>query len=432
MLEGSPYQQYLYSYPHKTAYRPLDPPRLLEEVWAHEDRRALFLYVHVPFCERRCGFCNLFTLANPIDDVVSRWVEALEREARAVRGALGPVGFARAAVGGGTPSYLSVSQLERVFRVMADVMGAPLGPMPLSVEVSCETATPERLEVIKGAGADRVSVGVQSFLETETRALLRPQPPAVAHAALEAIRASGVPTLNVDLIYGIEGQTPGTLAQSITAALRWRPEEVYLYPLYVRPMTALGNAAKRWDDERLALYRAGREQLLSQGYQQVSMRMFRRPSSPEPTLAPYHCQEDGMVGLGCGARSYTRRLHYSQDWAVGSPKVRGIIEAYLGRSEADFARAHHGFVLDLEEETRRDAVLSILADGLDLERWRARFGSDPVVELAELGALLDFGLIERVASVLRLTEKGLERSDAIGPFLHSARVDALMEAWERR
>jgi oxygen-independent coproporphyrinogen-3 oxidase len=197
-------------------------------------------------------------------------------------------------------------------------------------------------------------------------------------------------------------------------------------------MTALGNAAKRWDDERLALYRAGREQLLSQGYQQVSMRMFRRPSSPEPTLAPYHCQEDGMVGLGCGARSYTRRLHYSQDWAVGSPKVRGIIEAYLGRSEADFARAHHGFVLDLEEETRRDAVLSILADGLDLERWRARFGSDPVVELAELGALLDFGLIERVASVLRLTEKGLERSDAIGPFLHSARVDALMEAWERR
>ncbi len=61
-LQGGPYQAYTYGYPHKTAYRLLDPPVALQDVWAAEDRRNLFLYLHIPFCEMRCGFCNLFTL----------------------------------------------------------------------------------------------------------------------------------------------------------------------------------------------------------------------------------------------------------------------------------------------------------------------------------------------------------------------------------
>jgi len=65
VLDGSPYQGYLYAYPHKTAYRPLRPRPLLRDVWADEVRDALFLYVHVPFCEMRCGFCNLFTRSRP-------------------------------------------------------------------------------------------------------------------------------------------------------------------------------------------------------------------------------------------------------------------------------------------------------------------------------------------------------------------------------
>jgi oxygen-independent coproporphyrinogen-3 oxidase len=431
-LEGSPYQQYLYSYPHKTAYRGLVPARSLEEVWAGEDRRALLLYVHVPFCEKRCGFCNLFTAANPTDAVVNLWLEALEREAAVVRAAVGAAGYARAAVGGGTPSFLSVAQLERVFSVMADVMGARLGEIPLSVEVSCESATPEKLELFAQRGVDRVSIGVQSFVESETRALLRPQAPAEVHAALAAIRESGVATLNLDLIYGIPGQTVASWEASLGEALLWRPEELYLYPLYVRPLTALSQAAHLWDDERLGLYRAGRALLLAQGYQQVSMRMFRRGGQVDAAGPAYRCQEDGMVGLGPGARSYTRALHYSQEWAVASRAVRGIIAAYGARGAADFAVASHGFVLDLDEQQRRDAILSVLADGLDEGTWRARFGTAPLEAVPELGALLSAGLLEHHQGRLRLTAAGLERSDAVGPYLHSARVDALMRGWEER
>ena len=74
ITDGTPYAAYAYSYPHKTAYRPLTPPRPLAEAWAGEAKDALFLYLHVPFCEMRCGFCNLFTAANPREEIAEHGV----------------------------------------------------------------------------------------------------------------------------------------------------------------------------------------------------------------------------------------------------------------------------------------------------------------------------------------------------------------------
>src|ERR1043165_3577564 len=109
-LPASPYVAYTYSYPHKSAYRPLEPKRALKEVWVEERKDALFLYLHVPFCEMRCGFCNLFTTANAEDEIVSAYIGAIGRQAEVVRDALGQVKVARAAVGGGTPTYLSAAR----------------------------------------------------------------------------------------------------------------------------------------------------------------------------------------------------------------------------------------------------------------------------------------------------------------------------------
>lgn len=428
-LTGSPYQQYVYGYPHKTAYRALASAQPLEQVWAQESREALFLYVHIPFCEMRCGFCNLFTAANPVATVVDQYLLALEREAKAVKAALGSPGFVRAAVGGGTPTFLEPRELERVFALMQD-LGVPLGQVPLSVEVSPETATPERLSVLRAAGTDRISIGIQSFHSNEVAAVKRPQEAVVVSRALAHIRQTGVQTLNLDLIYGIEGQTPASFESSLRQALEWRPEEVYLYPLYVRPLTALGAGGRSWDDTRLKLYRLGRDLLLSSGYAQVSMRMFRRLDAGTKPAPVYRCQEDGMVGLGCGARSYTRSLHYSQEWAVASRAVRGIIEAYSARE--DFGVVRHGFVLDEREQRRRYALLSLLADGVSFVEWQKRFGTEVLQDLPELGHLEPAGLAKRVGERLVLTAAGVERSDALGPWLFSTEVEALMQEWELR
>jgi oxygen-independent coproporphyrinogen-3 oxidase len=285
------FQAYSYAYPHKTAYRRLDPPPRLDALWAGEDRGALFLYVHVPFCEFRCGFCNLFTRRSPGDDLVRRWLATLGRQAARVRAALGgEARFARLAMGGGTPTYLDLADLEAVLD-LAEAMGAPLATIPISVETSPDTAEPAKLALLRARGVTRVSLGVQSFVEAEARAVSRPQRADAVERALHALRDTGFPVLNVDLMYGLPGQTEETWLGSIRAALRFAPEELYLYPLYVRPLTGLGLGRRSWDDERLRLYRAGRALLREHGYVQRSLRMFRSAQAPDEGGPDYSCPD---------------------------------------------------------------------------------------------------------------------------------------------
>jgi oxygen-independent coproporphyrinogen-3 oxidase len=422
----------VYGYPHKTAYRPL-APKPLSEVWRGEDKRALYLYLHVPFCEMRCGFCNLFTTVRPEPALVEGYVASVRRQARQVRAALGEgaLGFARFAIGGGTPSYLSVGQLDALFEVAHEVLGADVRGIPTSVEVSPETATPDKLAALRAWGVDRVSMGVQSFVEEETDAIHRRQTRAQAEASAARLVEAGFPTVNLDLMYGLPTQTTARWLDSLRAALRFGPQELYLYPLYVRPLTRMGMSDREWDDQRLEHYREGRALLLSEGYGQVSMRMFRKGALPPAPV--YRCQEDGMVGLGCGARSYTRALHHSSAYAVGPMQVKAIIQAYNDTSDAAFGVADYGFELGAQEQRRRYAILSLLSDeGLELARFQGRFGQDALAWEPRLQRLVELGMARLDGGVLRLTEAGLERSDAVGPWLYSEQVQRRMDEYAAR
>jgi oxygen-independent coproporphyrinogen-3 oxidase len=428
---GSPYQGYLYAYPHKTAYRPLRPRPRLSDVWAAEPVDALFLYVHVPFCEMRCGFCNLFTRANPPAAQVTAYLDQLRRQARRVATAVPGAAYARAAIGGGTPTYLTAAELTLLFDTVERATGADLRAVPMSVETSPATATADRLAVLLERGTSRISIGVQSFLDAEAHAAGRPQHRAEVDRALDTIRAAGPADLNIDLIYGIPGQTMDTWTTSLRTALTWRPEELYLYPLYVRPMTGLGRRAPgshdpEWDAQRLGLYRHAVDLLTDAGYEQQSMRAFRRRDASAPGHGDgpgYCCQDDGMVGLGCGARSYTSRLHYSFDYAVSVRQVRGILEDYLVRPAEDFDVAEVGFVLDGVEQRRRWLLKSLLrVPGLVPGDYLDRFGTDVDEDFPALRLLRDSGHLD----AHRLTAEGLAHSDAIGPWLTSAGVRAAM------
>jgi len=433
VLATTRYQSYVYAYPHKTAYRPLDPPRPLGPLWAGERRDALFLYVHIPFCEQRCGFCNLFTRPVPDTALVDAYLATLTRQTHVVRRALdegGAFAIARAAIGGGTPTLLDAHQLERVIALLR-AMGKSRG-VPMSVETSPETALPDRLAVLVESGADRISIGVQSFVDAECKAVNRPQRAADVHRALRAIRDARPATLNIDLMYGLPGQTTETWQTSLAAALEYRPEELYLYPLYVRPLTTLGRkGAAATDRHRVALYEQGRDVLRAAGYHQVSLRMFRREDAATATGPVYCCQDDGMIGLGCGARSYTRAVHYSTEWAVGARGVRDILDRWIQRDDAAFAVAEYGFALDAGEQRRRWLILSLLSDdGLDLAAYRARFGSDPSADFPELAELAPHGLAIHTRDAIKLTPEGLGRADALGPWLYSADVQRRMAEYE--
>jgi oxygen-independent coproporphyrinogen-3 oxidase len=439
MLAGSPYQDYVYGYPHKTAYRPLTPPRPLAEVWRGPGEAAsdgLALYLHLPFCEMRCGFCNLFTAADPHHALVAPYLAALRRQAEAVAGVLGHPGVSRLAIGGGTPTFLSAAELDGLFDVVTQVLGAAPHGIPVSVEASPMTATPDRLAVLKARGVDRLSLGIESFDEAELKAFGRVREVAAAERALDGIRAAGFATLNIDLIYGGEFQTVDGWMRSVQRALAWTPEEIFLYPLYIRPLTGLAGRARVGSAHALACYRAGRDALAAAGYDQLSMRMFRRRGAPARQTRSEDGEDlpaPGTLGLGCGARSYAPSLHYSTEYAVGRSGVLAIIEDYISRPAAAFATADYGIALDGSEQRRRFLLLSLMqCAGIDGGAYARHFGGDAANDFPELTALERRGLATLAPAAITLTPSGLERSDVIGPWLYSAGMRRRMESYAWR
>lgn len=445
MLRGTPYESYVYGYPHKLAYRPIAPALPLDEVWKREKKDALFLYAHVPFCEQRCGFCNLFTFARPKEEMIARYLSTFTRQVEATRNVLESVRFERAAIGGGTPSYLGAEGLEQLMHAMEEGFHTDLSRVPTSVEVSPMTATDEALAPLRRRAIDRISMGVQSFVDEEAKSVQRTQAQPEVRRAIEAIRRTGARTLNLDLMYGLPGQSDASFELSLRLALEYAPEELYLYPLYVRPFTGIGKLAKgerereqqAWDAERLRLYGLGRDLLLSEGYEQVSMRMFRKASNAQ-AASLYRCERDGMLGLGCGARSYTEGLHYATAYATETLGVRDILERWIDSTDEELGVATWGIALDMHEQKRRYALLALLSDeGLSLDAYTTRFvGSDALEDLPELHALthasLSTKVITREGNTLQLTREGLARADTIGPFLSSPAMHEAVRTAKRR
>jgi len=423
------YDGYAYAYPHKTSYRPFASSVPLARAWQVEDKNNLFLYVHLPFCEMRCGFCNLFTTVQPGSGFVDQTLAAIQRQSQAVADAIAPQGIAQAAFGGGTPSFLSETEIEQLFLHLRHTWPVRWGEIPVSFEVSPGTVTRAKLALLKQLGVDRISLGVQSFVAEDLVSLKRPQPEGELERACHDIKSAGFPVFNLDLIYGNEGQHAARWQRSLDRALEWQPEELYLYPLYVGKLTNLDRSGKHPGEHRRDLYRQARDFLCAAGYRQISMRLFRRADVLRET--DYCCQEDGMVGLGPGARSYTRALHYSMEYAVGQTGVKTIIQNFNTRTTGSFGAADYGAALSLEEQKRRYVIKSLLrVEGITFGAYQNRFGTSMCDDLPQLQELSALGLLAKSVDCLRLNAEGLAFSDTIGPWLYSETVTATMDAYE--
>lgn len=428
LMEETPYLNYLYSYPHKTAYRQLEKNNSLKQQWQNEDKSSLFLYFHIPFCEMRCGFCNLFTTSNPHASLVTLFLNQLEQHAAQVDVALGDCNFSNIAIGGGTPTYLSTEELTRLFGIAREQLNVNLKETPIGIETSPATVTEDRLMVLKDHYVNRISIGIESFSVKEANAMGRPQKQSDVKNALNMIQQADFETLNIDLIYGAEGQSIASWLSSVQQAIEWKASEIYLYPLYVRPLTGLGRKGQQsWDNQRLESYYAAKEVLLKAGYLQISMRMFQRPNQ-SPDSGEYHCQEDGMVGLGCGARSYTQNLHYSSDYAVERQGIKSIIENYTQLSSQALSQIDYGIALDADEQQRRYILLSLLqCKGMSRQTYHQQFSHDALSHYPQLKALHSENLATVNTDSITLTEKGIAYSDVIGSWFYSPAVKQKMD-----
>ena len=166
------------------------------------------------------------------------------------------------------------------------------------------------------------------------------------------------------------------------------------------------------------LYKAGRDFLKDAGYEQVSMRYFRKRARSAAAGPVYCCQTDSMVGLGCGARSYASDLHYASRFAVEPAAVHSIRDEWIQQSRDDFRFAQWGCRLSDDDRRRRFLIQSLLTlPGLDASDFVGRFGG--AAAIPEMIPLVEEGFVEFVGGVYRLTQLGFEFSDAIGPSLYS-------------
>ena len=416
----SRYVSYMYSYPHKTAYRTLTPPVSLSPYLERLEGREASLYFHIPFCAHKCGYCNLFSQQCCDAERISLYLHTMRRQAEQLSVAAQGLKFTSFAVGGGTPLILDEGQLEELF-CLAELFGVHPSRVFTSVETSPEYTQKSVLRQLRARGVERLSMGVQSFNETELKKLKRRPGLGTVVGALENIVEAGFPQFNLDLIYGIEGQTVESFMRSLNTALTYRPNELFIYPLYVRPGTRID--VRSTDDIGYAIYKSARELLVGQGFVQTSMRRFVRR---ETTETEFSCGDEVMLSCGAGGRSYLGNLHYATPYAVRQQAIADEIDHYIRTT--DFMTAANGFLLSTEEMQIRFIIKNLMYHrGVDLAEYEKRFGEKPDRNLFR--EFTDRGWIEETGRIVRLTEEGMSYSDYIGQAFISPVVRKLMSEY---
>ncbi len=414
----NPYQQYMYSYPHKTAYGVLEGINLADYMGRLANRECS-LYFHIPFCQSKCGYCNLFSVTGQSGERMGQYIDAMGRHARQISEILPEsIVFTDLTIGGGTPLMLSVPQMERVFRIAEEQMGFDARGRQTVVETSPAQTTKEKLALLKEHHVTRISMGVQSFYEEELAALNRSHTVEQVRCAMEMIMNVGFSCVNLDLIYGIPGQTEESFISSIEQALAYEPEELFIYPLYIKKDTYLSAKAVRRPEAAWQMYLSARQYLKERGYVPYSMRRFVRNGE---TSGLSGCGFDNTISIGCGGRTYIDELHFCMPYGVRQNQCRKILDQYI--KTADHTVIHHGFILSEEEQRRRFVIKNILFQcGLSKVDYRKYFRSEPERDFPELADWIQKGYAYEDGEKIWLTEKGFSLSDYLGPMLISDEV----------
>ena len=391
-------------------------------------RQGLALYVHIPFCETKCPYCDFNTYAG-IEALMPSYVSALANEVAGWGKALERPPLRSVFFGGGTPSYLPTRDLTRLMRAVRAAFDLPRGA-EVTLEANPGDTVRERLAAIRRAGFNRVSIGVQSLDDEELRLLGRRHSAEQAKAGVAAAREAGFDNLNIDLIFGLPGQLVASWEHTLEEALALAPDHVSAYALTLEegtPMAAdvaAGRLREPDPDVGAEMYRLAQEMLTGAGYAQYEVSNWAKPGRASVHNLAYW-EGRPYLGVGPGAHSYL--------WANGLPALqemgadgvrfaalrspRAYVEAAAGWSPdgagAGGAVAASPLVSEREALSRAAAMGDYLMmalrlnDGVADAEFAARFG-EPIESrfggaLAECAAL---GLLAREGGRTLLTEQG--------------------------
>jgi oxygen-independent coproporphyrinogen-3 oxidase len=353
------------------------------------------VYIHVPFCSRRCDYCAFATWDDRHHLQVT-YMEALATEIRrAVDQGLPPAHTVF--VGGGTPSLVDPELLAGVLQLIPMERSDPR--LEVTVECNPDNVTTAMLRTYRDAGVNRVSLGVQSMVHHVLAALGREHDPDNVVRAVEAIREVGLPTFNMDLIYGAHGESVGDWETTLRRALELAPPHVSAYGLTVEPGTPLAEDPPRHpdDDDQADKYPLANRRLESVGLLNYEISNWALPGHESRHNRLYWAQCD-YRGFGCAAHSHSSGRRW---WNVRTP------ERYIDvvtRGESTEAASE---TLDEEQIVAERVQLTLRRrEGVLL----SDLPGDPTTVIEELTA---DGLVEVKGDALVLTEAGRLLANAV-------------------
>jgi oxygen-independent coproporphyrinogen-3 oxidase len=362
-------------------------------------------YVHVPFCARRCGYCNFSVVAGR-DELVPRYLAALERE---LAGLQQPRGVATLYLGGGTPTRLSLGELERLLELV-QAWFRPLPQAEVTVEANPADVTRDLAALLARYGVNRVSLGAQSLDAAKLRALERDHTPDDVRRAVDLLRAR-VPAVSLDLIFAAPGEHLGCWAEDVRAALRLAPDHLSTYGLTIERGTTYygrwrrGQLARPDEETEAAMYELAIDAISAAGYEHYEVSNFARPGCRSRHNEAYWTGRE-YFAAGPGAARYVdgcREVNHGSTFTWMARLFAGESPVALREQLPPEDRAREALVLGLRRLEGIDRRCFIQQTGFDLDA----LGGAALRRHVQWGLLLDEGWR------IRLSRRGLLVSDSL-------------------
>ena len=365
------------------------------------------IYIHIPFCKRRCIYCDFFSTTQ--SEKKSAYVHALCRELEMRKDYLEGEDIETIYLGGGTPSQLLREELEKIFNHIYKVYPVK-EDAEITLEANPDDLTPEYVAMLRQLPINRISMGIQTFQEETLKLLHRRHTAVQAIEAFRRCREAGFQNISIDLMYGLPGETLDTWRADLQQAIDLRPEHISAYHLIYEEGTALWKLREQHqveeadEDLSVSLFSTLIEQLSEAGYQHYEISNFSLPGLHSHHNSSYWT---GKKYLGCGPSAHSFN-GVSRQWNVASLEsyMKGVEEGELDVEveELDLYTRYNDFVLTSIRT----------AWGMPLSKLRSDFGEELYRYCMRMAKPhLEQGVLEIGEDVLRLTRKGIFVSDGI-------------------
>jgi len=374
------------------------------------EKQPLGLYIHIPYCIHKCGYCDFNS--HPIKhDEMDHYIDALVAEMKHYAKTYSNTNIIKTIfLGGGTPTTLTVCQLERILKeCLKELIVAP--DAEITIEANPATIDIEQMKSIRQAGYNRISIGVQSFDKTELKLLDRAHGPEEIHSTVDCARKAGFDNLSLDLMFAIPNQSLSSWESNLDKALEKNPEHLSTYNLTIEQGTAFsklqthGKLIMPENEHQLELYKKTIERLTKRGFHHYEISNFARQGKECKHNIAYW-ENTNTLGLGAGASSYINGTRF---------KNINLPAHYIRQVKDKKTAIEHTETLEPRQAMGEAIMLGLRQlKGISIHQFERRFQVS-FIDLFKniINSLKEKELILIKDDCLRLSPKGLFLADSV-------------------